>query len=69
MKTLATADLELFYESLARALDRVGEAGETALLARLALLLAHRLGDGRAAIEAIGLAERGIDAGAITERR
>jgi hypothetical protein len=38
-------DLEQAYETLAAAIDRAGPANEALFLAKLALVLAHRLGD------------------------
>jgi hypothetical protein len=48
--TLPVDDLEALWERLARAVDAAGDRGEL-FLAKLALLLAERLGD-RAAVEA-----------------
>ncbi len=45
MTTLPLADLEDIYDELAEAIDRVGPAQEPVFLAKLALMLAHQLGD------------------------
>lgn len=50
---LAFEGLEAFYESLAAALDSAGPSGREAMLTRLALLLAHELGDREKALSAI----------------
>lgn len=47
---LAFADLERVYEALAGAIDKVGPGRESVMLAKLTLVLAHRLGD-RAVVE------------------
>ena len=52
MNTLTLSDLEDVYDELAEAIDRVGPDNESVFLARLALSLAHRLGD-RAAVSAL----------------
>lgn len=53
MTAMAFDDFERFYESLAAAIDRAGPGGEALFLAKLALALAHRLGDPAAAEAAI----------------
>lgn len=45
MSTLPQSDLEDIYDELAEAIDRVGQDQETVFLAKLALALAHHLGD------------------------
>lgn len=45
--TLPFDDLERLYESLARHIDRVGADREALFLAKLVLLLAHEVGDGK----------------------
>lgn len=45
MMTHRPMDLEAFYTALSDALDAVGVQGESLLLTKLALLLAHELGD------------------------
>lgn len=45
MSKLSPDDLEAAYEALALAIDRAGEPRETLFLTRLALLLAHEVGD------------------------
>lgn len=51
MTAMSFEDLEQVYSALAAAVDRAGPANEALFLAKLALALAHRLGD-RAAAEA-----------------
>lgn len=48
---LQFAELERVYEKIAAAIDAVGPERESVMLAKLALSLAHRLGDA-AAVEA-----------------
>lgn len=50
---MAFEGLETFYEALAVAIDKAGPAGREAMLTRLALLLAHELGDRDRALSAI----------------
>lgn len=45
MTTMPFADLEHAYEALAQGIDKAGAEHETLFLAKLALALAHRLGD------------------------
>ncbi len=45
MTALPQSDLEDIYDELAEAIDRVGQDQETVFLAKLALSLAHHLGD------------------------
>ena len=45
MSTMALQDLEDIYDELADAIDRVGADAESTFLAKLALSLAHHLGD------------------------
>lgn len=45
MSATACADLEGFYSALSDAIDAVGPQREALMLAKLALLLAHELGD------------------------
>ncbi|MFM8548073.1 MAG: DUF2783 domain-containing protein [Betaproteobacteria bacterium] len=45
MTTLALHDLEDIYDELAEAIDRVGPEAEAVFLSKLALSLAHHLGD------------------------
>jgi len=51
MTAMAFEELEQVYGALAAAIDRAGPQNEALILAKLALALAHRLGD-RAAAEA-----------------
>jgi hypothetical protein len=45
MSQIPSDDLEAAYEALAVAIDTAGEQREALFLTRLALLLAHELGD------------------------
>jgi hypothetical protein len=45
MSTMSFENLETAYEVLAKAIDQAGEAGEARFFTRLALLLAHELGE------------------------
>ena len=45
MSQIPSDDLEAAYEALAVAIDSAGEQREALFLTRLALLLAHELGD------------------------
>ena len=45
MNQIPSDDLEAAYEALAVAIDAAGEQREALFLTRLALLLAHELGD------------------------
>jgi hypothetical protein len=45
MSTMPPEDFEAAYETLAVAIDSAGEKREALFLTRLALLLAHELGD------------------------
>ena len=45
MSQMPFDDLEVDYETLATAIDSAGEQKEALFLARLALVLAHELGD------------------------
>jgi len=44
-KQLPVQDLELVYDALAEAINRVGEEKEALFLTKLTLLLANQLGD------------------------
>ncbi|MEQ8344221.1 MAG: hypothetical protein RIB84_27400 [Sneathiellaceae bacterium] len=50
---LPFADMEEVYEALAVGIDKVGTADAPLFLAKLALMLAHELGDREAALAAI----------------
>jgi hypothetical protein len=56
MKTMPFPDLEQAYEALAEAIDSAGPGQEALFLAKLALTLAHRLGDLAEFKQAIGIA-------------
>jgi hypothetical protein len=45
MSAPTPSDLEAFYSALSDAIDTVGPQRESLMLAKLALLLAHELGD------------------------
>jgi hypothetical protein len=45
MSTMSFENLETAYEVLAKAIDQAGEAGEARFFTRLALLLAHEIGE------------------------
>ena len=45
MSTMPSADFETAYETLATAIDSAGPEREALFLTRLALVLAHELGD------------------------
>ena len=45
MTAMRSEDFEAAYETLAMAIDNAGEKREALFLTRLALLLAHELGD------------------------
>lgn len=58
---LATAStVERDFEALCRALDAVGEAQHPVLLAKLALLLCHEIGDAQVIDRAIARALRDL---------
>lgn len=59
--TMAFADLERVYEQLAMAIDRAGPDRENLMLAKLALALAHRLGDAAAVEACIEMAFEDLD--------
>lgn len=59
--SLSAADLELAYDALASALDRVGPARESEYLARLALLLMQAAPRAEAILAAIRAAEAALD--------
>lgn len=60
MTAMTPEELEQAYEWLAIALDEAGPARESLFLARLALTLAHRLGDPDSFKEAIAIALKNI---------
>lgn len=59
--TMAFIDLERIYEKLAMAIDRVGPDRENLMLAKLAMALAHRLGDAGAVEACIEIAIEDLD--------
>ena len=62
--TLSPEELEQAFEMIAQALDRAGPDREVQLLAKLALELAHRLGDLQAVAQALEIAARDLADGA-----
>ena len=62
--TLSPEELERAFEMIAQALDRAGADKEVQLLAKLALELAHRMGDMQALAEALDVAARDLEDGA-----
>ena len=61
MSKLPFDDLEAAYEALATAIDTAGEKREALFLTRLALVLAHELGDIAAFKSAVGTALDGLE--------
>ena len=61
MSKMPFDDLETAYEVLATAIDTAGEKREALFLTRLALVLAHELGDIAAFKSAIATALDGLD--------
>lgn len=57
---LSTAELEMAYERLARAIDEVGQQRESEFLTKLALVLANRCGDLEKVNEAIDIAKQDL---------
>lgn len=57
---LAFNELEQVYDLMAQVIDEAGEENEALFLSKLAITLAHRLGDLDAVREAIGIAGRGL---------
>ena len=55
-------DVEVVYEALARQLDAIGSEKRELFLAKLALLLAHDLGNAAHACTRIADAARNLDA-------
>lgn len=54
-------DLELVYEELAAAIDAAGEERASLFLSKLALTLAHELGNPKVVIDAIRACLDGLD--------
>ena len=61
MSTMSSADFETAYETLATAIDSAGPEREALFLTRLALVLAHELGDINAFQNAIKTALDGLE--------
>ena len=61
MSKMPFDDLEAAYEALATAIDTAGEKREALFLTRLALVLAHELGDISAFKSAIATALDGLE--------
>lgn len=59
-QSMAFAELEQVYDLLAETIDEVGEKNESLFLSKLALTLAHELGDLEKVREAIRIAVAGI---------
>jgi len=59
-ENLAFADLEIVYDRIAEAIDRAGPAREALFLAKLAMVLSHKLGDRGEIEDAIDIALRDI---------
>ena len=56
------AELEEVYDRVARAIDAVGQQGESLFLSKLVMTLAHRVGDVESVSEAIRIAiGHGVD--------
>ncbi|MEK7266261.1 MAG: DUF2783 domain-containing protein [Pseudomonadota bacterium] len=55
------ADLEIFYERLAKAIDRAGEAKAALFLSKLALLLAREAENPQKPLEAIEAALKDLE--------
>ncbi|MEZ5920680.1 MAG: DUF2783 domain-containing protein [Parvularculaceae bacterium] len=60
MADMNFADLEVFYERLATAIDEAGAEKTDLFLTKLSLLLANKLGDKHAALDAIEIALKDI---------
>ncbi len=63
MITTSFDRLEMAYDALADAIDRVGPEQEALFFAKLALTLAHRLDNASEVIACIEIALRDLDAG------
>ena len=57
---LAESDLDIIWERLAEAIDQAGPERETLFLAKLALLVASELGNGRRTEELVEAALRDL---------
>jgi hypothetical protein len=61
-KCLEFAELEEVYDLVARAIDAVGQQGESLFLSKLVMTLAHRVGDVESVSQAIRVASgSGVD--------
>jgi len=58
--TLPFDDLERTFELVAKAIDEVGPKQESLFLAKLALTLAHQLGDYEAVAQSVEIATRDL---------
>jgi len=58
---MAFEDLEKIYEMLAQMLDQVGTEKHSLFLAKLTMILAHRIGDPRVVEEALHMAAKDVD--------
>ena len=61
MSTMPPGDFETAYETLATAIDEAGPEREALFLTRLALVLAHEVGDIDAFRKAVKAALEGLD--------
>jgi hypothetical protein len=61
MSTMPPGDFETAYETLATAIDSAGPQREALFLTRLALVLAHEVGDIDAFRKAVKAALEGLD--------
>ncbi len=61
MKSMPFPDLETAYDSLASAIDNAGADKELLLLAKLALVLADRVGSIETFNEALSIAQEDLD--------
>lgn len=59
---MSPAEFETVYEALAETLDHVGEGKRELYLAKLALLLAHEIGDAARVRQRVGEAAAHLDA-------
>ena len=57
---MAFTELEQVYDLLAETIDKVGEKNESLFLSKLALTLAHELGDLEQVREAVRIAAKGL---------
>lgn len=57
---MAFSELEQVYDLLAEAIDEIGENNESLFLSKLAIALAHNVGDLETVREAIRIAAKGL---------